>query len=139
MSPREWLETIRARGAIVTVESRDRIVIAPDVLTDAEAAELAQVKPALLALLRSSAPVHHVAALEAVLTRMAELAVAAADDEHVDSGELVQLRKERACLISEVGPGYAEALEGEVLRVFRSETVRCGRCGGLGHDGGCSQ
>jgi hypothetical protein len=139
MSPREWLETIRARGAIVTVESRDRIVIEPDVLTDAEAAELAQVKPALLALLRSSAPGHHVTAFEAVLTRMAELAVAAADDEHVDPGELVQLRQERSRLISEVGPAYAEALEGEVLRAFRSETARCGRCGGLGHDGGCSQ
>ena len=51
MTARAWLDTIRSKGASVTVDGEGRIVIEPDVLTDDEATELATLKPAVLPLL----------------------------------------------------------------------------------------
>jgi hypothetical protein len=41
MTAQAWLDTIRSKGASVTVDGEGRIVIEPDVLTDDEATELA--------------------------------------------------------------------------------------------------
>lgn len=41
MTAQAWPDTIRSKGASVTVDGEGRIVIEPDVLTDDEATELA--------------------------------------------------------------------------------------------------
>jgi hypothetical protein len=41
MTAQAWLDTIRSKGASVTVDGEGRIVIESDVLTDDEATELA--------------------------------------------------------------------------------------------------
>ena len=137
MSAAEWLDVIRGRGAAVFVDAAQRLVIEPDVLTDAEAEDLLAVKPELLALLQRRAPVTLVAELEHVLTRLCELAVAEADRQEIDDSEVARLHHERRRLTSEIGPAFGEGLQREVLHAFRFITARCGRCGGLCHDGPC--
>jgi hypothetical protein len=95
------------------------------------------VKPEVLRLLAATpTPTHH---LRIALRRWFALTVAEVDGQRPAAGEVEGLRQEILKLEDEAGPAVAEVLIRQEARRFRWETARCGWCGNLGHDEGCSQ
>ena len=80
--------------------------------------------------LRAPAPT---AALRAAYRRWFALTVAEADGRRIAPAEAEALHQEILKLTDEAGPAWADAVFADELRRFRSDTGRCGLCGGLGH------
>jgi hypothetical protein len=100
-------------------------------------AELVAAKPAVLAVLRAtSAPPPTLAPtppLRIAYRRWFALTVAEADGASVEPAEAQALHQQILRLTDDAGPLWADAIYADALRRFRSDTGRCGLCGGLGH------
>jgi hypothetical protein len=73
------------------------------------------------------------AALRTAYRRWFALTVAEADGQRIAPAEAEALHQEILKLTDEAGPAWADAVFADALRRFRSDTGRCGLCGGLGH------
>jgi hypothetical protein len=73
------------------------------------------------------------ATLRAAYRRWFELTVAEADGQRIAPAEAEALHQVILKLTDEAGPAWADAVFADELRRFRSDTGRCGLCGGLGH------
>lgn len=73
------------------------------------------------------------ALLRTAFRRTFALVVDEADARRVDRAEAHTLSQQIVRLTDEAGPLWADAIFADELRRFRSDTGRCGLCGGLGH------
>jgi tubulysin polyketide synthase-like protein len=124
------VERVRALGIAIRADG-DTLVLAPSGVVPPDLrAELVAAKPAVLAVLRATAPT---VALRAAYRRCFILVVAEADGERLDPRAAQRVHQEIIRLTDDAGPLWADAVFAEELRRFRWETARCGLCGGLGH------
>jgi len=136
------VERVRALGIAIRADG-DTVVLAPSGVVPPDLrAELVAAKPAVLAVLRATsappvAPAPPVmaptAALRTGYRRWFALTVAEADGARVDPAEAHALHQQILRLTDDAGPLWADAIYADALRRFRSDTGRCGLCGGLGH------
>jgi hypothetical protein len=124
------VERVRALGIAIRADG-DTLVLAPGGAVPPDLrAELVAAKPAVLAVLRATAPT---VALRAAYRRCFTLVVAEADGERIDPRDAQAVHQEILRLTDDAGPLWADAVFADELRRFRWETARCGLCGGLGH------
>jgi hypothetical protein len=136
--PLTLVERVRALGIAIRADG-DTLVLAPSGVVPPDLrAELVAAKPAVLAVLRatSAPPVAPTAALRTAYRRWFALTVAEADGTHVQPAEAQALHQQILRLTDDAGPLWADAVFADTLRRFRSDTGRCGLCGGLGHPPG---
>jgi hypothetical protein len=93
-------------------------------------AALVAAKPAVLAVLRATAPT---VALRAAYRQVFALVVAEADGAVVDPATAQSVHQQILRLTDDAGPLWADAVFADELRRFRWDTARCGLRGGLGH------
>jgi hypothetical protein len=124
------VERVRALGIAIRADG-DTLVLAPSGVVPPDLrAELVAAKPAVLAVLRAAAS--PTAALRAAYRRWFALTVAEADGARVEPAEAQALHQQILRLTDDAGPLWADAVYADTLRRFRSDTGRCGLCGGLG-------
>jgi hypothetical protein len=128
--PLTLVERVRALGIAIRADG-DTLVLAPRGAVPPDLrAELVAAKPAVLAVLRATAPT---VALRAAFRRCFTLVVAEADGERIDPRDAQAVHQHIIRLTDDAGPLWADAVFADELRRFRWETARCGLCGGLGH------
>jgi hypothetical protein len=128
--PLMLLARVRALGIAIRADG-DTLVLSPGGVTPPDLrAELVAAKPAVLAVLRATAPT---VALRAAYRRCFTLVVAEADGERIDPATAQSVHQQIIRLTDDAGPLWADAVFADELRRFRWETARCGLCGGLGH------
>jgi hypothetical protein len=129
--PLTLVERVRALGITIRADG-DTLVLAPSGVVPPDLrAELVAAKPAVLAVLRATAS--PTVALRAAYRQWFVLTVAEADGARVDPAEAQALHQQILRLTDDAGPLWADAVFADTLRRFRSDTGRCGLCGGLGH------
>jgi hypothetical protein len=129
------VERVRALGIAIRADG-DTLVLAPGGVVPPDLrAELVAAKPAVLAVLRATASPAAPApvVLRQAYRRWFDLTVAEADGQRIAPAEAEALHQEILKLTDEAGPAWADAVFANALRRFRSDTGRCGLCGGLGH------
>ena len=135
------VERVQALGITIRADG-DTLVLAPSGVVPPDLrAELVAAKPAVLAVLRATAspraaPPPRMPArvvLRLAYRRWFDLTVAEADGQRIAPAEAEALHQEILKLTDEAGPAWADAVFADALRRFRSDTGRCGLCGGLGH------